>query len=334
MTKKALITGITGQDGYYLAQLLLRKGYEVHGLIQPLTHDDRVHLQDMITNITFHYGDMVDAQSLNRAVENVRPDELYNLAAQSHVGLSFDLPDYTRNVNGVGVKRLLEAVRIHAPESRFYQAGTSELFGNNQAPQSEQTSFDPQSPYAEGKLEAHNHVKHYREEYGLFAVNGILFNHESPKRGDTFVTQKIIKATTAIIRGQQDCLYLGNLDARRDWGHAEEYVEGMWMMLQQEHPQDFVLATGMACSVRDFVEETFKVFDKKIVWQGKGVDEVGLLEDQGKVIIRVSPEFYRPAEVHELIGNSALAKDVLGWNPKMSRQDLIKDMVEACVKSF
>ena len=329
MGKTALITGITGQDGYYLSCFLLDKGYELHGLRQPLAHDDRVHLRDIQDQITFHFGDMTDQESLDNVVQKVQPNELYNLAAQSHVGVSFSMPSYTRNVNGEGVHRILESVRKYAPSCKFYQAGTSELFGNAPAPQNEDSEFLPESPYAEGKLTAHKAVEEYRDLHGIYAVNGILFNHESPKRGDDFVTQKIVKAAVAIIEGRQSCLYLGNLDAKRDWGHAQDYVEGMWLMLQQVHPKDYVLASGSACRVRDFVNDVFEILGRPIKWRGAGLDEVGCFVDDGAVAVRISEEFYRPNEVHELLGDASKAAKDLGWKANISRKDLIVDMIEA-----
>tara|TARA_B100000073_G_scaffold250557_1_gene210803 strand:+ start:5251 stop:6297 length:1047 start_codon:yes stop_codon:yes gene_type:complete len=325
----ALITGITGQDGYYLARLLLDKGYKVHGVRQALAHDDRAHIKPLLDDITLHYGDMTDQTSLNNVMQAVQPDEVYNLAAQSHVGVSFAVPEYTMNVNGHGVKRLLDAMRAYAPKAKFYQAGTSELFGNSPAPQNEETAFDPQSPYAEAKLYAHQTVVEYRQQYGLYAVNGILFNHESPKRGDDFVTQKIVKAACAILKGAQDILYLGNLDAVRDWGHAEDYVEGMWRMLQQDAPDDYVLATGTSCSVRDFVCEVFGALGHDIIWQGQGAEEVGMLLENNREVVRIAPEFYRPAEVHNLIGDSRKAQQNLDWSIRKTRYNLIQDMIDA-----
>tara|TARA_R110002126_G_scaffold13118_4_gene56899 strand:- start:48591 stop:49586 length:996 start_codon:yes stop_codon:yes gene_type:complete len=327
--KRALITGITGQDGFYLATLLLNKGYRVNGMRQALAHDDRVHLTALLNDIDFHYGDMSDEDSLNRVVAAVQPDEVYNLAAQSHVGVSFSMPEYTKNINGAGAERLLRAVHAYVPECRFYQAGTSELFGNTPAPQNENSPFSPQSPYAEGKLSAHQAVEKYRDDKGLFAVNGILFNHESPKRGDDFVTQKIVKAAVAIKAGRQDVLILGNLDAQRDWGHAADYVEGMWLMLQQDTPRDFVLASGRTCCVREFVEDVFAALSMPIRWQGKGSDEVAIFLENDKLAVRISSALYRPHEVHVLQGDPSLAKRHLGWSAKTSRQSLINEMIIA-----
>lgn len=329
MGKIALITGITGQDGYYLAKLLVDKGYQVHGVRQPLAHDDTHHLTPLRDAITLHWGDMTDQTSLNHIVQTVQPDEIYNLAAQSHVGVSFAVPEYTMNVNGHGAIRLLEALRLCAPKARFYQAGTSELFGNSPAPQNEQTPFDPQSPYAAAKLLAHQAVVKYRTQYGLYAVNGLLFNHESPKRGDDFVTQKIVKAALAILAGEQEALLLGNLDAERDWGHAADYVEGMWRMLQQDVPDDFVLATGQACRVRQFVEEVFTALGHQMKWQGQGLDEVGILVENNQEVVRIAADYYRPAEVHCLIGDSRKAQQKLNWSASTTRQQLIQDMIDA-----
>ncbi len=329
--KKALITGITGQDGFYLTKLLLDKGYSVHGMRQALAHDDRVHLQDMLGDISFHYGDMSDEASLQRVIADVQPDEIYNLAAQSHVGISFSMPEYTKNVNGHGVEKLLRAVYERAPKCRFYQAGTSELFGNAPAPQNENSPFTPESPYAEGKLIAHNAVLNYRKAKGLYAVNGILFNHESPKRGDDFVTQKIVKGAIALKQGRQTCLTLGNLDAQRDWGHAADYVEGMWLMLQQDTPRDYVLASGVSCSVRLFVEDVFAVLGMPIKWQGNGQEEQGIFLENGAVAVNISSAFYRPSEVHVLQGDASLAKRDLGWSAQISRQNLINEMIAAAL---
>jgi GDPmannose 4,6-dehydratase len=327
--KSALITGITGQDGYYLTKFLLEKNYIVHGVRQALAHDDRVHLKDFFDDITFHYGDMSDQDSLNRSVIAAQPDEIYNLAAQSHVGVSFSIPEYTKNVNGAGAERLLRAAHEYAPACRLYQAGTSELFGNAPAPQNENSPFAPESPYAEGKLTAHRAVEAYRSDKGLFAVNGILFNHESPKRGADFVTQKIVKAAVAIKAGQQDVLTLGNLDAQRDWGHAADYVEGMWLMLQQDTPRDFVLASGQTCCVRDFVTDVFAALLMPVRWQGSGIDEVAIFLENDQPAVRISSALYRPHEVHVLQGDPSLAKLHLGWSAKTSRNSLINEMILA-----
>tara|TARA_R110002124_G_scaffold129483_1_gene290812 strand:- start:110970 stop:112001 length:1032 start_codon:yes stop_codon:yes gene_type:complete len=334
MRKVALITGVTGQDGYYLSKFLLSKNYEVHGMRQALAHDDRIYLAAIKDKIIFHYGDMTDQDSLGSIVRRVKPDELYNLAAQSHVGVSFEVPSYTKNVNGVGVERLLSAVRQYAPNCRFYQAGTSELFGNSPAPQNEHSPFSPQSPYAEGKLIAHQAVMRYRDEYGLFAVNGVLFNHESPLRGDGFVTQKIVKGALSVKRDAESCLCLGNIDARRDWGHAADYVEGMWHMLQQDKAEDFILASGVGCSVRDFTREVFAQIGLEIKWRGEGVNEVAILLDTGRVVVKISPELYRPADVHELCGDASTALRRFGWRAKTSRSAMIHDMITAAQNAY
>jgi len=340
MTKKrALVTGATGQDGAYLCELLLDKGYEVHGvkrrsssfntaridhLYQDLYHPDK--------SFHLHYGDMTDATNLIRLVQEVQPDEIYNLAAQSHVQVSFDTAEYTANADGMGTLRLLEAIRILGMEktARFYQASTSELYGKVQeTPQSETTPFYPRSPYAAAKLYAYWITVNYREAYGIFASNGILFNHESPIRGETFVTRKITMAVAAIHHGKQDCLYLGNLDAKRDWGHARDYVEGMWRILQHNEADDFVLATGETHSVREFVELAFAEIDKPIRWQGEGVDEVGIDENSGKIVVRIDPRYFRPTEVELLLGNPAKAREKLGWQHTTPFQQLAKEMMNS-----
>ncbi len=333
MTKKALITGITGQDGSYLADLLLERGYEVHGLGRRVSGNAQRHVAGLIQRgeVKMHGGDLTDAVSLSRTVAELAPDEIYNLAAQSHVAVSFESPEYTANTNATGVMRVLEAIR-HAgltKKTRFYQASTSEMFGKVQAvPQDEQTSFYPRSPYGVAKLFGHWITVNYRESYDMHASSGILFNHESPRRGETFVTRKVTLAIAAIKAGLQQSVKLGNLDAKRDWGHARDYVEGMWLMLQQDEPDDYVLATGTTHSVRDLVELAFAAADMPLTFEGKGVDEVGRDRD-GVIRCEVSPEYYRPAEVDLLIGNPAKAARKLGWTPKISFEKLVEEMVEA-----
>ncbi len=340
MTKKiALITGVTGQDGSYLAELLLEKGYEVHGVKRraSLFNTQRIdHLyQDprhARTDFRLHYGDMTDSLNLLRLVERVAPDEIYNLAAQSHVAVSFDAPEYTANADGTGVLRLLEAIRILKAEKtcRFYQASTSELYGKVvETPQSETTPFYPRSPYGVAKLYGFWITKNYREAYGLHASNGILFNHESPVRGETFVTRKITRAVAAIEAGKQDTLFLGNLDAKRDWGHARDYVEGMWRIVQNEVADDYVLATGELHSVREFTEAAFACIDRHIAWEGTGASEVGRDRATGKVLVAVDPGYFRPAEVDLLLGDPSKAKRELGWQHKIGFEQLVKDMVSA-----
>lgn len=340
--KKALITGITGQDGAYLAELLLEKGYEVHGIKRrsSLFNTDRIdHLyQDPhVSNRNFilHYGDMTDSSSLVRIIQQVQPDEIYNLAAQSHVAVSFEEPEYTANSDALGALRILEAIRILGLEktTRFYQASTSELYGLVQeTPQKETTPFYPRSPYAVAKLYAYWITVNYREAYGVYACNGILFNHESPVRGETFVTRKITRALARIKLGLQDCLYLGNLAARRDWGHARDYVEVQWLMLQQEQPEDFVIATGEQHSVREFVDTAARELGIQITWAGKGVEETGA-DQHGKIIVRVDSRYFRPTEVESLLGDPTKAKEKLGWAPKTTFDELVAEMVREDLKS-
>ncbi|WP_304679696.1 GDP-mannose 4,6-dehydratase [uncultured Desulfovibrio sp.] len=354
--KKALITGITGQDGAYLAEFLLRKGYEVHGVKRraSLFNTDRIdHLyQDPHASerrFILHYGDLSDSSNLVRIMQEVKPDEVYNLAAQSHVQVSFESPEYTADVDALGALRLLEAIRIAslADHTRFYQASTSELFGLvREVPQTEKTPFYPRSPYACAKLYAYWITVNYREAYGMYACNGILFNHESPIRGETFVTRKITRALSRMVLGLQDCLFLGNLDARRDWGHARDYVEMQWLMLQQEEPDDFVIATGRQFSVRDFVNAAAAELGLTLAWQGSGLDETGTVAavdaarlartsgrqsvechvKAGDVIVRVDPRYFRPTEVETLLGDPAKAKKKLGWEPKTSFEDMVAEM--------
>jgi GDPmannose 4,6-dehydratase len=327
--KVALITGITGQDGSYLAELLLENGYEVHGIIRrsSLINTDRIdHIYD---KITLHYGDLTDSTNLVRVIQQVCPDEIYNLGAQSHVKVSFDMPEYTGMVDGLGTLRVLEAVRLLGMEkkTRIYQASTSELYGLVQeVPQSETTPFYPRSPYGVAKLYGFWIVKNYRESYGLHASSGILFNHESPRRGETFVTRKITQALSKISVGLQDCLYLGNLNAKRDWGHAKDYARAMWLMLQQEEPDDYVIATGVQYSVREFVEEAAPYFGMKIAWEGEGLNEVGIDKLTKKTVIQVNPKYFRPAEVETLLGDATKAREKLGWEPNISFKQLVEDM--------
>ena len=339
--KKALITGITGQDGAYLAELLLEKGYEVHGIKRrsSLFNTDRIdHLyqdpHDSERRFILHHGDLTDSSSLIRIIQQVQPDEIYNLAAQSHVAVSFEEPEYTANSDALGALRILEAIRILGLEkkTRFYQASTSELFGLVQeVPQKETTPFYPRSPYAVAKLYAYWITVNYREAYGMYACNGILFNHESPVRGETFVTRKITRALARIKLGLQDCLYLGNMDAKRDWGHAKDYVEMQWLMLQQETPEDFAIASGEQHSVRDFVNAAAKELGIDISWHGQGVEETGTLDD--REIVKVDPRYFRPTEVETLLGDSSKAKEKLGWTPKISFEELVAEMVREDLKS-
>ncbi|PNU18686.1 GDP-mannose 4,6-dehydratase [Geothermobacter hydrogeniphilus] len=350
--KVALITGITGQDGAYLAELLLGKGYLVHGLKRraSLFNTDRIdhlyqdpHIENR--NFILHYGDLTDSTNLIRIIQEVQPDEIYNLAAMSHVAVSFDTPEYTANADGIGTLRILEAIRLLGLEkkTRFYQASTSELYGKVQeVPQTEKTPFYPRSPYAAAKIYGYWITVNYREAYGIYACNGILFNHESPLRGETFVTRKITRAMARIFLGLQDCLYLGNMNALRDWGHARDYVEMQWLMMQQDEPDDFVIATGKQYSVRDFVNAAALELGVSLRWEGEGVDEVGIVEDvrcetgderretplkPGDVIVRVDPRYFRPTEVETLLGDPTKAREKLGWEPKISFEELVAEMV-------
>ncbi len=334
MTKVALITGITGQDGSYLAELLLEKGYNVHGLKRRSSSFNTGRIEHLLDNPKFklHDGDMVDSSNLIRLVKEIEPDEIYNLAAQSHVKVSWDCPEFTAESDGIGTLRLLEAIRINGLEkkTKFYQASTSELYGLIQEPvQSEKTPFYPRSPYAVAKLYAYWICVNYRESFGIFAANGILFNHESPRRGETFVTRKITMAAARISLGMQEKLSLGNLNAKRDWGHAKDYVEGMWRILQHDKPEDFVLATGVTTSIRDFVTMTFKELGIEIEWQGEGINEKGIDKATGKIIVDVNPKYFRPAEVELLLGDSTKARTKLGWRPEYDLQALCKEMVAA-----
>ncbi|SDD18915.1 GDP-mannose 4,6-dehydratase [Halanaerobium congolense] len=334
--KKALITGITGQDGSYLAELLLNKGYEVHGIIRRAStfntqRIDHIYQDPHEENVRLklHYGDMTDSSNLSRLVEKINPDEIYNLAAQSHVGVSFDMPEYTTDVDAMGTLRLLDAIKESEVKCKFYQASTSELYGEVQEiPQTEKTPFYPRSPYAAAKLYAYWIVKNYREAYDLFAVNGILFNHESPRRGKRFVTRKITRAVARIKKGKQDKIYLGNMNAKRDWGYAKDYVKMMWMMLQHETPEDYVIATGETHTVREFVEAAFSHVDVDIEWQGEGVDEKGIDKNTGKVLVEIDPKYFRPTEVDLLIGDPSKAKEELGWEPEVKFKELVQLMVQ------
>lgn len=342
MSKVALITGVTGQDGAYLAEFLLAKGYVVHGVKRrsSLFNTDRIdHLyQDPHIdhqNFILHYGDLTDSTNLIRIIQQTQPDEIYNLAAMSHVAVSFETPEYTANADGIGTLRILEAIRILGLEkkTKFYQASTSELYGLVQeTPQKETTPFYPRSPYAVAKLYAYWITVNYREAYGIYACNGILFNHESPIRGETFVTRKITRALARIKLGLQDCLYLGNMDSLRDWGHAKDYVEMQWLMLQQDTAEDFVIATGVQYSVRDFVNAAAKELNMPISWQGQGVNETGT-DSNGKVVVKVDPRYFRPTEVETLLGDPSKAKQKLGWTPKITFQELVSEMVQADYKS-
>ncbi|MEK0290643.1 GDP-mannose 4,6-dehydratase [Caldifermentibacillus hisashii] len=345
--KRALITGVTGQDGSFLAEFLLEKGYEVHGIIRRSSSYNQERLEDILSqeeanalknnkNFHLHYGDITDTSNVIRLISEIRPDEIYNLAAQSHVRVSFEMPEYTADVDALGTLRILEAVRILGltEKTRIYQASTSELFGKVQEiPQKETTPFYPRSPYGVAKLYGYWITKNYRESYGMFAVNGILFNHESERRGETFVTRKISLAAARIAQGKQDKLYLGNLDALRDWGYAKDYVECMWLMLQHDTPEDFVIATGEKHSVREFATLAFKYVGIDIEWQGEGLNEKGIDKATGRVLIEVDPKYFRPAEVDQLLGDPTKAKTLLGWNPtKTSFEELVRIMVEADMK--
>jgi len=337
--KVALITGITGQDGAYLTRLLLEKGYDVHGLVRRSSLERFDRIEELLSHdrLTLHYGDMTDSSNVIRLLSEISPDEVYNLAAQSHVHVSFETPEYTANADGIGTLRLLEAVRILKLEqkTRIYQASTSELYGKVQeTPQSESTPFYPRSPYAVAKLYAYWITVNYREAYNIYACNGILFNHESPLRGETFVTRKITIAAARIKYGLQHILYLGNLDSKRDWGFAGDYVEAMWLMLQQNTPEDFVIATGKTTTVREFVESAFLEAGIRIEWQGTGVEEKGIDQSTGRVIVKVDPNFFRPTEVDLLLGNPKKAKERLGWQPKTSFKELVKMMVNEDLKNY
>ena len=327
--KTALITGITGQDGSYLAEFLLEKGYEVHGIVRRTSLINTHRIDHIYPQLNLHYGDLTDSTNLISVIRKVKPDEIYNLGAQSHVRVSYDVPEYTAQTDGIGTLRVLEAVRLlgMADKVRVYQASTSELFGLVQSvPQNELTPFHPRSPYGVAKMYGYWIIKNYRESYDMYACSGILFNHESPRRGETFVTRKITLGLSAISKGEQECLHLGNLNALRDWGHARDYVEAMWLMLQQDKPDDYVIATGKMYSVRQFVEACAPYFDMDIMWIGEGLDEVGIDKKTGNVIIKVDPKYFRPAEVEQLLGDATKAKKELGWEPKTSFEQLVKEM--------
>ena len=339
MAKTALITGVTGQDGAYLAELLLEKGYEVHGIKRRASSYNTARVDhlyqdphELDRHFILHYGDLSDATNLTRIIQSVQPDEIYNLGAQSHVAVSFEAPEYTANVDGLGTLRILDAIRLldMTDKCRFYQASTSELYGKVQeTPQTETTPFYPRSPYGVAKLYAYWITVNYREAYGMYACNGILFNHESPIRGETFVTRKVTRGLARIKAGIDDMLYLGNLDARRDWGHAKDYVYMQWLMLQQEQAEDFVIATGVQHSIRELVECAAESLDMKVEWQGEGPDEIGINTATGKTIVSVDPNYFRPAEVDTLLGDASYAREKLGWEPKVSFEELITEMTAA-----
>ena len=337
MSKIALISGITGQDGSYLTELLLSKGYIVHGIIRRSSSFNTFRIDHLYCNkdilnksLFLHYGDLTDSSNLNRLVERTQPDEIYNLGAQSHVHVSFEVPEYTAEVDGIGTLRFLDAIRESKIKTKFYQASTSELYGLVQeVPQTEKTPFYPRSPYAAAKLYSYWITKNYREAYNLFACNGILFNHESERRGKTFVTRKITVGVSKIMLGLQDKLMMGNLDSKRDWGYAPEYCEGMWRILQADKPDDFVLATNETHTVKEFIEESFKVLNEDIYWEGTGVNEVGMLKTSGKVVVGIDPRYFRPTEVELLIGDYTKAKTMLGWEPKTTFHELVKIMVHS-----
>ena len=341
--KKALITGISGQDGSYLAEFLLKKGYEVHGIIRRSSLETRTRLDHLYEDphkkdvkLFLHFGDITDTSCVSSLIKDIQPDEVYNLAAQSHVRVSFEIPEYTENVDAAGSLRILEAIRIHGLEkkTRFYQASTSELFGKVQeVPQSETTPFYPRSPYAAAKIYSYWITINYREAYNIFAVNGILFNHESPRRGDSFVTKKIVNSVVDIHHGKLDKMYLGNIDSQRDWGYAPDYVEGMWMMLQADQPEDLVLATGETNSVRSFVEAAFLHVGVDIEWQGTGVDEIGINKQNGATVVAIDPWYYRPTEVDLLIGDPSKAKETIGWEAKVKYKELVKIMMDEALVS-
>ncbi len=336
--KKAIITGITGQDGSYLAEFLLKKGYQVHGLVRRSSSFNTWRIDHLYKdihetkNLFLHYADLTDGTSIIRLIKEIEPDEIYNLAAQSHVKVSFETPEYTANSDGLGVLRILEAIKLldMADKVKIYQASTSELFGLVQeTPQSEKTPFYPRSPYAVAKQYAYWIIKNYREAYNIFACNGILFNHESPRRGQTFVTRKITMGLCNIKLGNQEKLYLGNMDSKRDWGYAKEYVESMWLMLQHNKPDDYVIATGETHTVREFVEESCKVLDMEIEWKGKGLKEKGVNKKTGETIVEIDPQYFRPTEVDLLLGDASKAKEVLGWKAKTKFKDLVKIMIKS-----
>ncbi|MGE5822416.1 MAG: GDP-mannose 4,6-dehydratase [Nitrososphaerota archaeon] len=332
--KKALIFGVTGQDGSYISELLLEKGYEVHGVKRRSSSYNTSRVDHIYVNPNFklHFGDVTDSSSVTNLIQKISPDEIYNLAAQSHVKVSFEIPEYTGNVDAIGTLRILESIRLLGLEkkTKFYQASTSELYGLVQEiPQKETTPFYPRSPYGVAKLYGFWILKNYRESYNLFACNGILFNHESPRRGETFVTQKIVLGLNAIKNGTSDCLYLGNINSLRDWGHAKDYCEAMWLMLQQENPDDYVIATGKQYSVKEFVNKCAPYFGMDIRWQGAGLDEIGIDNNTGNIVVRIDEKYFRPAEVETLLGDSTKARTVLGWKPKYDFDALVKEMCES-----
>ena len=329
MSKVALITGITGQDGAYLAKILLEKNYIVHAMRQPSALSDTQNISHLLSDLNLHYGDMTDGTSINKILKHVSPDEVYNLAAQSHVAVSFDVPEYTAQVNGLGVMRMLEAIRAQNSQAKFFQASTSELFGDSPAPQSEASLMNPRSPYAAAKKYAYDMVKIYREAYGMFACNGIMFNHESETRGAQFVTRKIAIAIGEIMRGKQECISLGNLDARRDWSHAEDIMRGAWMMMQQAQADDYILASGTSYSVREFATEAFRIAGIDLKWQGSGINEMALNAQTGKILITVDVNLFRPLDVEDLQGNAAKAKLKIGWTPLRNFETIVREMVEA-----
>jgi GDPmannose 4,6-dehydratase len=339
--KKALITGITGQDGSYLAELLLEKGYEVHGIVRRSStfNTSRIdHIfqdaHDKNVKLYMHFGDMSDASNISRLIEKIKPDEIYHLAAQSHVRVSFDIPEYTGDVTALGTLRILDAIRESGVKTKFYQASSSEMFGLVQhVPQTEETPFYPRSPYGVAKVYGYWITKNYRESYGLFACNGILFNHESPRRGETFVTRKVSRGLARIKLGIDETLFMGNLDAKRDWGYAKDYVEGMWLMLQQDKPDDYILATNETHTVREFIEVASKRLGFSLKWEGKGVNEKGIDKKTGKIIVKIDPYYFRPAEVDLLIGDPSKAKKIMGWEPKVKFKELVEIMVDADLKT-
>jgi len=334
--KKALITGITGQDGSYLAELLLHKGYEVHGIIRRASNFNTNRIDHIYQDphqknksLYLHYGDLSESSVIDKLIREIKPDEVYNLAAQSHVKVSFEIPEYTANITGIGALRILEAIRNYQPKAKYYQASSSEMFGQVlQTPQSETTPFNPRSPYGCAKVFAHWITKNYRDSYNIFACSGILFNHESPRRGKTFVTRKITRAVANIKLGKQEILYLGNMDAKRDWGFAGDYVEAMWLMLQQPKPDDYVIATGETHTVREFVELSFKQIGITIKWKGKGLKEEGVDQKNNNVLVKIDPAYFRPSEVDLLLGNSSKARKILKWEPKISFEKLIHMMID------
>lgn len=338
--KKALITGITGQDGSYLAELLLEKGYEVHGIMRRASTFNTKRIDHVFQDphskgkkLILHYGDLSDSSNISRLIEKIKPDEIYHLGAQSHVRISFDIPEYTADITAIGTLRLLDAIKESGIQTKFYQASSSEMFGLvRETPQKETTPFYPRSPYGCAKVYAYWITKNYRESYNLFACNGILFNHESPRRGETFVTKKITRALSRIHKRLQDKLFLGNMDAKRDWGYAKDYVEGMWRILQQDEPDDYILATNETHTVREFVEEACKLVDIDLIWEGEGLEEKGIDQKTGKIIIEIDPAYFRPAEVDILIGDYSKAKEKLGWEPTVKFKELVKIMMEHDLK--